>query len=398
VQLSPRPGPSASPAADPGPSPAASPGPGPVAGLPEACRPAGSRRQLWGGRALRLAGSLAALAVLAIAFRHAHVARIRALLGAAPWLLATPVFYFLVLCCDALGWRRLVMNEGRPISWWRLLKTRTAAEALGLSLPSGGVLAEGVSVYLLRRICGVPPGLAVASLAARRFFIFLSFGVALTASAMVGHALLTRISHRILGHAGLGWVVPVAAAVVLLAAFGLRAALLGGTLAGRMFRILHKAPIAAVRRWLEHRADSFSEVDRQVEVALTGSRGGPALTTLGYLGMWVAEAAETFFIFSLLGAGLSFRTVFSFDGLLTLIRGLAFFTPSGLGVQDLGYLAFLKGLGVPHAVDVGAAFVLVKRCKEIFWIIIGYLLLARHAWDPRQGEGGGRRQGQVGNA
>ena len=84
----------------------------------------------------------------------------------------------------------------------------------------------------------------------------------------------------------------------------------------------------------------------------------------------------------LLGAGLSFRSVFSFEGVLALARGLAFFTPSGLGVQDLGYLAFLKGLGVQQAINVWGAFVLVKRGKEIFWIIIGYLLLARHAWRP----------------
>ncbi len=326
--------------------------------------------------------------MLALAFRHADVARIRALLLASPWLLATPVFYLLVLSCDALGWRRLVMNEGRAISWARLLQVRTAAEALGLSLPSGGVLAEGVAVYLLRSVCGIEAGLAVASLAARRFFIFLSFGLTLAASAVVGHALLGRISPRVLGHAGLGWVVPVAAAVVLGAAFALRAALLGGALAGRVLRTLKRVPIRPVRHWAERQAGAFSEVDRQVVVALTGRRGGPVLTTLYYTGIWLSESCETFFILSLLGAGLSFRAVFSFEGLLTLIRGLAFFTPSGLGVQDLGYLTFLKGFGVAQALDVGAAFVVVKRSKETFWIIIGYLLLARHAWRPA-GEGHG---------
>ena len=84
-------------------------------------------------------------------------------------------------------------------------------------------------------------------------------------------------------------------------------------------------------------------------------------------------------------------------GALTLLRGLAFFTPSGLGIQDLGYLAFLKGLGVRHALDVGAAFVVVKRSKEIFWIIIGYLLLARHAWRPSS-DGKGDVHGAAGNA
>jgi glycosyltransferase 2 family protein len=359
-------------------------------------RPSGKRRRRGRWLGLRAAGSLAALLLLGLVFRHAHVARIRSLLVAAPWLLATPVFYLGVLACDALGWRRLVMSPGRPPSWRRLLEVRTAAEALGLSLPSGGVLAEGVAVYLLRSACGIPAGLAVASLAARRFYIFFSFGLALTASAAVGHSLLTSISARVIGRGGLGWLVALGAAFMLLVAFGLRAALLGGELAGRMVRALARLPIRGVRRWLEPRVAAFSEVDRQVETALAGRRGGPAVTTLCYLGIWLAESCETFFILGLLGAGLSFRTVFSFEAPLTLLRGLSFFTPSGLGIQDLGYLAFLKGLGVRHAIDVGGAFVLVKRGKEVFWIIIGYLLLARHAWRPSAGAGDA--PGSAGNA
>jgi glycosyltransferase 2 family protein len=238
----------------------------------------------------------------------------------------------------------------------------------------------------------VPPGLAVASLAARRVFIFLSFGITLAASAVLGHSLLAGISPQVIGRGGLGWVVPAAAVFVLAAACGLRAALLGGELASRMFRLLRRVPIAAVRRWAERRAESFSEVDRQVEASLTGRRGGGwAVTCLCYCGIWLAESCETFFILALLGAGLSFRAVFSFEALLTLIRGLAFFTPSGLGIQDLGYLTFLKGLGVKQALDVGAAFVVVKRSKEIFWFIIGYLLLARHAWRPSAGAEDGDR-------
>jgi len=357
--------------------------PGP--GRPAA--PAGPRRRARIRTVLRAAGSLAAVGLLAFLFRRADLARIRQLIVAAPWLLATPLFYFGVLSCDALGWHRLLKGSGRRVPRLRLLEIRTAAEGLGLSLPSGGVFAEGMAIYLLRKVFGVPPGLAVASLAARRFYIFFSFGLALAASAVSGHSLLTAISGRVIGRGGLGWVVPAAAAFVLLAAFGLRAALLGGDLAGRMFSGLGALPLAGLRRWLARRADSFSEVDRQVETALAGSGGGPVLTTLCFLGIWICEVGETFFILSLLGAGLSLRTVFSFEGVLTLARGLAFFTPSGLGVQDLGYLAFLKGLGVEQAINVWGAFVLVKRGKEIFWIIIGYLLLARHAWRPSPGAG-----------
>ena len=61
---------------------------------------------------------------------------------------------------------------------------------------------------------------------------------------------------------------------------------------------------------------------------------------------------------------------------LILIRAMAVPVPAGLGVQDAGYVLSLKGLGVQDAVTVGAAFVLLKRGKDLFWIAFGFLLLA----------------------
>jgi uncharacterized membrane protein YbhN (UPF0104 family) len=50
--------------------------------------------------------------------------------------------------------------------------------------------------------------------------------------------------------------------------------------------------------------------------------------------------------------------------------------PAGLGVQDVSYLAFLRALGVPDALNVAAAFLLLKRAKECFWAAVGYAILA----------------------
>jgi hypothetical protein len=61
--------------------------------------------------------------------------------------------------------------------------------------------------------------------------------------------------------------------------------------------------------------------------------------------------------------------------------------PAGLGVQDLSYLAFLRALQVPDALNVAAAFLLLKRSKECFWSMIGYALLAlelRERTGPKQ--------------
>jgi len=50
--------------------------------------------------------------------------------------------------------------------------------------------------------------------------------------------------------------------------------------------------------------------------------------------------------------------------------------PAGLGVQDVGYVLCLTALGVPDATTVGTAFVLLKRGKDLFWILLGFVLMA----------------------
>jgi hypothetical protein len=97
-------------------------------------------------------------------------------------------------------------------------------------------------------------------------------------------------------------------------------------------------------------------------------------------GGWLLESLETLVILRVLGAPLSpflggYAEVIAFEAGLALVRHTAFFAPAGLGVQDLGYIAFFHALGMPEASTLGAAFVVLKRAKEIVWIVIGYLLL-----------------------
>jgi len=69
-----------------------------------------------------------------------------------------------------------------------------------------------------------------------------------------------------------------------------------------------------------------------------------------------------------------------------VLRSVGCFAPGGLGVQDLGYVAALGALGVPDAVTAGAAFVVMKRAKELAWALVGYaslLLPSMRAEAPR---------------
>ena len=60
---------------------------------------------------------------------------------------------------------------------------------------------------------------------------------------------------------------------------------------------------------------------------------------------WFAEAGETWVLLRLLGVDLSFAAVLAFEPVVSFARSAAFFIPAGLGVQDAGYMAFLRQAG-----------------------------------------------------
>jgi len=89
---------------------------------------------------------------------------------------------------------------------------------------------------------------------------------------------------------------------------------------------------------------------------------------------WMTELLETYLILYGLGAQLSFLTVAFFEPIVSLLRSIAFIIPAGLGVMDAGYISSFKTFGIENAVTFAAAFILVKRAKEIFWSVIGIVL------------------------
>jgi uncharacterized membrane protein YbhN (UPF0104 family) len=96
--------------------------------------------------------------------------------------------------------------------------------------------------------------------------------------------------------------------------------------------------------------------------------------TAAFFACWILESLETTLILWLVGGPLDLSLALGVEGAISLARSLGNLAPAGFGVQEAGYATLLTGAGM--AVDSAAAFVLLKRCKEIVWIAAGYALLA----------------------
>jgi uncharacterized membrane protein YbhN (UPF0104 family) len=201
----------------------------------------------------------------------------------------------------------------------------------------------------------------------------------IVASAVLGWSWLARASVTLSHTRALPWLVLGSAVVPLAISVGIEMTVARGALAAKAYRALRALPIARLKAWLDRRGGDFAATDARVaELAGPGVAAAPFALLLA---AWLVESAETTLILHLLGAPLDFVAVLSIEGGLSLVRCMAFFSPAGLGVQDLGYVALLGAYGLPDAAATAAAFVLVKRAKELLFMGAGYALLV--AWGGR---------------
>lgn len=304
------------------------------------------------------------------------VARLLAEVGPLAGLAVVP--YGVAVTVDTAGWAAILRGLEARVATWRLLGLRLSTEAVHLSFPGGPLLAEGLKVWFLRRRFGVEVAEGSASLAVKKALQIGSQGVyLLTAAAVAGASLADPSVLRPLLF-GLG-------IVSTLVSVGMVAVLLSGKVAERLWRLLRRVPMAKVQAWTIAREMAFMDTDQHVRAVLQSHVRGLLVAFLWILAGWFVEAAESWALLRLLGVDLSFRAVLAFEPVVSFARSAAFFIPAGLGVQDAGYMALLRGAGIPDATNHAAAFVLLKRFKEVFWIAIGWALLLATRGRPEVG-------------
>ena len=333
----------------------------------------GSKLATW---ALRGAGALVAAFLVSRAVLDADLAKTGALLAAAgPAVLLVFLPYLGVLAIDTAAWRRLFAVLGRRVAYAPLLMVRLSAEAINMSLPLGAVFAETMNPVLLKRRCDVPVREAVVGMAAKKWLTMRAHAIYIALSFALGFGLLQAHSKDLIGIDGLPWIVLASALVPLALSAGLASTFVRGSVAERVHDLLSRLPSARLRAWLAKRKEGFVATDVDFE-RFGKAKGASELgTTALFVVAWLMESIESLLILRVLGAPVGFVEVISFEAGLSLVRCLAFFAPAGLGVQDTGYIAFFAALGLPDAGALGLAFVLLKRSKEILWVIVGYALL-----------------------
>ncbi len=342
----------------------------------------------------QLLPALLSLGLLAWVLRSADVGRALGLVHSLgfwlPFLLLPNCGAFLA---ETGGWWLAFGRLGRRPRFRRLLAVRVMADALMLGLPSGSVVSETVQPYLLKRRCGVPMETGIVASVARKFFVVVSHGCFLGLSTLLAWPLLDQDSTAAIGRQGLPWLLLAASGTLVGAALGGVLATTHGRVADRVHRWLDRVGGRWLGSWLERNALRFQRTDEGLAAFFRTDPIALAPSILLYLAGWFLRSVETWLFLRLVGVDVPLPAAMVVETALILVRAMAVPVPAGLGVQDTGYVLCLKALGVPDATTVGAAFVLLKRGKDLFWILLGFLLLGvgrrpgESALAPAPGEG-----------
>jgi uncharacterized protein (TIRG00374 family) len=291
-------------------------------------------------------------------------AEIFTVVGRLGWLAPVVVLpFFLVYVLDTFGWYLAFgrYTAVRP-AYLTLFRIRWACESINNIIPSGYVGGEALKVYLLHK----------------RGFSGMTASTSVVASKTC--QILAEVLFIGLGAlAGLTWLPAGAGArtgmiLISLGAF---------TMLGMLF-LLQRQGMFSSLDWLfsrlgirlkalEKHRPNLRKLDDQVYAFYRHDRICFFQTTAAFLVGWFFDTLEIFVVCHLLGLPLAWTEAIAIEAFISVAKAVGIFVPGALGVQESGVILLFEIFGLP--VPVAAAYAIVRRGREVFYVLIGGALL-----------------------
>ena len=264
--------------------------------------------------------------------------------------------FVLVAVFDTLGWH-YAFRRSRP-GFGTLLWVRLAGEAVNMATPTAAVGGEVVKAWLLRH--HLPLDEVVSSVIVAKTTITIAQGLFLLVGIVL--AWLTVLPGTLV-HAML-WLLAIE--VLALGAFVL-------------------AQVRGVFRWARWLCERMGVPSARLGPALSRVDEGLAgfyarqprrlfLSIAFHFLAWLLGTLESYLMLRFLGLPVSLATAGVIEAFGTAIRFATFLIPASLGALEGGYVATFRALGL--GATAGVTFALTRRLREIFWIVVGLIVLA----------------------
>jgi uncharacterized membrane protein YbhN (UPF0104 family) len=262
---------------------------------------------------------------------------------------------------NTLGWRVVIENCPRALTFRKLFAARLAGEAIDYTTPSAQLGGQVVMALMVRRVLSIAAGLATVVIA--------TFAEAMGQIGFICGALL--LSARLASSfTNLFW--PVIGGVAITVG-----------LAAGLFYVQTKRPFfhlwkAAAKLDLPGVATievghASQEADDRLIEFYQHNRPRLLLSFLCYVVAWSLGPLEIYLLLTFLGQKASVEVVLLTEALGLLIERATFMIPAKLVSQEGGKALILGILGYPAGVGFAVGF--LRRIKELVWVLFGLLAL-----------------------
>jgi putative membrane protein len=294
--------------------------------------------------AIRLAGLVLGLAVVAWLVAHADAAALLGVFRRVGWgFLLILAARAATIAVDAGAWYLLLPRERQP-RFLTVLPLRWIAESINTTLPAAQIGGEVVRARLIARRLAVPAQGAAS--------VVVDFALSLFAQilfTLLGFILLAWLGDR----SGWWWATLSAALVPLFA-------LLCWEL------LVRQRLLAAMQHWSarlgQHRVAAALRALGAALGLIAQTRCRLFLSLCLHVASFLGHAAEVWLTLLLMGTATGMKSAILLESLSLAARSLAFLIPSGWGAQEatLVALAAVAGLSPDAALALG----LIKRARE----------------------------------
>lgn len=272
--------------------------------------------------------------------------------------------YGVVNWLEAWSWKYILVDTPEKTTVGRLFWLRLGGEALNQLTPTASLGGEPFKASRLQAD-GVPLEVASASVVIMKGILVLSLVLYIFVGLAMAPVYLPEAAKHML--------------LLCLAALGLAAAGIIFVFVqrrepfGNSFRFLDR------RGWLplflRDQEGFLADLDTAMSQFYRQYPSRAALAFFLFFLSWLLHSVEVFLMFWLLGHPISPGMAVCLDALAMLFTALGFFIPAAMGVQEGGNI--LLALGFKLGFDLGAAFSILRRIREAFWLCLGLVVVWR---------------------
>ena len=324
-------------------------------------------------RHLKFAYLLLGIAILALVVGEIELEEVTTLVIQVGWGFAVVIgVYFLAFVIDSFSWQLALTGVPLDRVWlYRLWKVRMVGEVFNSVLPAAGMGGEPVKAVLLKKHYGVGYRDGAASLILAKTINMIALVLFLTAGfVLMANSPALPGSYKWTAGLGLG-------------AFALGIFL---------FFTIQRLKITSLtgswigRRRLGRRIEDLLHHVRDMDDRLAGFYSDHGIRFAGAVGLalvnWLLGAVEIYVTMIFLDRPISFTDAWIIETAAQLVRTGTFFIPASIGAQEGVFLLIYGAMTGSPA--LGAAVAVIRRLREIMWILWGLLLGSIYTFKPAQ--------------